>query len=80
MKVNKGQRIQIARALLEIAAEVTAKDRRDCAEALDVSKITICYYLKGKVTNNDKALRVLEYLQFKINKRQKEIEALCKSK
>lgn len=76
----KGQRIQIAQALIRIAPEVTAKDRTDCAKRLCLSKITICYYLCGKVTNNDKALQVLEFLKNKIATRQEEIKKLCQSK
>lgn len=73
----KGQRIQIAQALIRIAPEVTAKDRTECAKRLRLSKITICYYLGGKVTNNDKALQVLEFLKNRIQTRQEEISKLC---
>lgn len=73
----KGQRLQIAQALIRIAPEVTAKDRAECAKKINISKVTICYYLNGKVTNNDKALLVLEFLKNKIQSRQKEIKQLC---
>ncbi len=78
--MNKGQRIQIAQALIRIAPEVTAKDRAACVKKLHVSKVTVCYYLGGKVTNNDKALMVLEFLKDRIANRQQEIHQLCKSK
>lgn len=74
----KAQRLQLAQALLKIASEVTAKDRTECAKKLNISKITICYYLGGQVTNNDKALLVLEYLKGRIIQRQKEIKSICK--
>jgi hypothetical protein len=73
----KAQRTQIAQALVRIAPEITAKDRTECAKKLSISKITICYYLNGKVTNNDKALEVLEYLKKRVNQRQKEIHSIC---
>ena len=75
----QGQRIQIAQALLKIAHEVTAQDRRECAKALKISKVTICYYLNGKVTNNDKALRVLEFFKIQIAARQIEINAYART-
>jgi hypothetical protein len=78
--MNKAQRIQIAQALIRIAPEVTANDRHACIRKLKVSKVTLCYYLGGKVTNNDKALQVLEFLQNKINIRQQEIQQVCKNK
>ena len=73
----KGQRVQIAQALLKIAPEVTAKDRTECAKKLNVSKVTICYYLGGQVTNNDKALCILEFLKCRIAQRQKAIQNIC---
>jgi hypothetical protein len=73
----KAQRLQITQALLRIAADVTPNDRTECSKALDISKQTICYYLNGKVTNNDKALRVLEFFINRINNRQQEIKQLC---
>jgi len=73
-----GQRIKIAQALIKIAPEVTAKDRTDCAKKLKLSKETICYYLGGKVSNNDKALKVLEFLKDRIKWREQEIQKLCK--
>jgi hypothetical protein len=78
--MNKAQRIQIAQALIRIAPEVTAKDRHACIKKLQVSKVTLSYYLSGKVTNNDKALEVLEFLKNKITIRQQEIQQLCKNK
>ncbi len=69
----KGQRLQLAQALIRIAPEVTAKDRTECCKKLKVSKQTICYYLNGKVTNTDKGLQVLEFLKDKIQNRQQEI-------
>lgn len=74
----KAQRVQIAQALLRLAPEVTAKDRTECVKKLKISKVTVCYYLSGKVTNNDKALLVLEYLKSRVELRQKEIQSICK--
>jgi hypothetical protein len=74
----KAQRVQIAQALLRIAADITAKDRTECAKKLNISKITICYYLGGKITNNDRALKVLEFFKSRIAARQQEIDNLCK--
>lgn len=76
----KAQRVQIAQALIRLAPEVTAKDRTECSKKLKLSKVTICYYLSGKVTNNDKALNVLEFLKERIETRQQEIQELCKNK
>lgn len=73
----KAQRIEIAQALVRLAPNVTAKDRTECVKKLGYSKVTICYYLAGKVTNNDKALQVLEYLKARIASRQKEIQSIC---
>lgn len=76
----KAQRTQLAKALIKIAPDVTAADRTDCSKELKVSKITICYYLGGKVSNNDRALRILEFLTNKIQTRQQAIQELCKIK
>lgn len=75
----KGQRIQIAQELIRIAPEVTALDKRECVKKIKVSKVTICYYLTGRVTNNDKALQVLEFFKKRIKDRQVEIQKLCKN-
>lgn len=69
----KAQRTQIAQALIKIATDVTSLDRTDCAKELGLSKITICYYLNGRVSNNDRALQILEFFNKKIEIRQKEI-------
>ena len=73
----KAQRLQIAQALLKIAPNVTSGDRKKCAQELKISKQTICYYLNGRVTNNDKGLQLLEYLSQRIDDRQNEIQQLC---
>jgi hypothetical protein len=73
----KAQRLQLAQALLKIAPNVTSTDRTKCSEQLNISKQTICYYLNGRVTNNDKGIQVLEFLIKCINNRQKEIQQLC---
>lgn len=73
----KAQRLQLAQALLKIAPNVTSGDRIKCAQQLNISKQTICYYLNGRVTNNDRGVRVLEFLTECINNRQKEIQQLC---
>lgn len=73
----KAQRLQLAQALLKIAPNVTPGDRTKCAQQLNISKQTICYYLNGRVTNNDRGVRVLEFLIECINNRQKEIQQLC---
>lgn len=73
----KAQRLQIAQALLRLAPNVTAEDRTTVCKKFKVSKQTVCYYLNGKVTNNDKALLILEFLKERISNRQKEITQLC---
>lgn len=73
----KAQRLQITQALLKIAPNVTSNDRTKCAKELKISKQTICYYLNGRVTNNDKGLKILEYFIKRIDDRQKEIQQLC---
>lgn len=73
----KAQRLQITQALLKIAPDVTSGDRTKCAKKLNISKQTICYYLNGRVTNNDKGLLILEYFKKCISDRQKEIQQLC---
>lgn len=74
----KAQRVQIAQEFIRIAPNITAKDRTECAKKLKISKITICYYLGGKITNNDRALEVLEFFKARIETRQQEIDNLCK--
>lgn len=74
----KAQRVQIAQEFIRIAPNITAKDRTECAKKLSISKITICYYLGGKITNNDRALEVLEFFKSRIEIRQQEIDNLCK--
>lgn len=74
----KAQRVQIAQAFIRMAPEVTAMDRTECAKKFKISKITICYYLAGKITNNDRALQVFEFLKNRIQLRQSEIDNLCK--
>ena len=74
----KAQRVQIAQAFFKIAQDITAKDRTECAKKLGISKITICYYLGGKITNNDRAIQVLEFFKACIEARQQEIDNLCK--
>jgi hypothetical protein len=74
----KGQRLQIAQALLKLAPNITANDRSLCAKKLKISKVTICYYLKGKVSNNDKGLELIAFFKECIAARQKEIQELCK--
>lgn len=74
----KAQRLQLIQAFIKLAPDVTAKDRTDCAKKLKISKQIICYYLAGKVSNNDKALQILEFLKQRIESRQNEIENLCK--
>lgn len=73
----KTQRLQLSQALLRIAPNVTAIDRSVCVEELGISKQTICNYLNGKVTNNDKAVKLLEFFLLRINNRQQEIQQLC---
>jgi orotate phosphoribosyltransferase-like protein len=73
----KAQRLQIAQALLKIAPNVTANDRKECAQELNISKQTICYYLTGRVSNNDRALQILEFFIQRIDNRQKDIKQLC---
>jgi hypothetical protein len=73
----KAQRLQIAQALLKIAPNVTSGDRTKCAKEFNISKQTICYYLNGRVTNNDRGIQLLEYFLQCINDRQKEIKQLC---
>lgn len=73
----KAQRLQITQALLRIAPDVTANDRTAVCKKFKVSKQTVCYYLNGKVTNNDRALLILEFLKERINNRQTEIKQLC---
>lgn len=75
----KAQRVQLMQAFIKLAPDVTAKDRTDCAKKLKVSKQIICYYLAGKVSNNDKAIQILEFLKNRIETRQNEIEQLWKS-
>lgn len=75
----KAQRLQLTQALLRIASEVTPLDRTLCAKELNISKITICYYLTGKVSNNDKALKILEFFIERIKIRQQEIQRLCQN-
>jgi hypothetical protein len=75
----KSQRIQLIQAFIKIAPDVTAKDRTECAKKLKISKVTICYYLAGKVSNNDKAIQVLEFFKQRIENRQQEIQQLCKN-
>lgn len=75
----KAQRVQLAQALVAISPNVTADDRSACAKKYNISKQTICYYLNGRVTNNDKALLVLEYLKKRIHNRQQEIEQICQN-
>lgn len=75
----KSQRTQIAQALLRIAKDVTADDRKECVKKLGLSKITICYYLNGRVTNNDRALRILEFFNGRIAERQSEILQYARS-
>lgn len=74
----KAQRVQIAQEFIRIAPNITARDRTECAKKLNISKITICYYLGGKITNNDRALEVLEFFKARIENRQQEIDNLCK--
>lgn len=76
----KAQQVQIAQALIRIKPDVTAKDRTECAKKLGISKITICYYLAGKISNNDRALKVLEFMKARIELRQQEIDQLCRIK
>jgi predicted transcriptional regulator len=73
----KAQRLQLNQALLKIAPNVTAADKTECAKELNVSKQTICYYLTGRVTNNDRAIKVLEFFLQRIKNRQQEIKQLC---
>lgn len=73
----KTQRLVISQAMLRVAPNVTADDRNACAKKFKVSKQTICYYLNGKVTNNDKALVMLEFFKQRIHNRQLEIKQLC---
>lgn len=81
MPALKGQRLQLAQALIRIAPDVTAADKKECVKKLKVCKVTICYYLNGKVTNNDKALKVLEFLTDRIAVREKEIKnSICRIK
>jgi len=76
----QAQRLQIAQALIRLAPDVTSRDKIECAKKLKISKVTIFYYLSGRVTNNDKALSVLEFLKNRIETRQQEILDLCKNK
>lgn len=77
MKAQQVQRIQLASALFKIKPNITANDRTACSLALGISKITICYYLAGKISNNDRALKVLEFLKARIEARQIEIDNVC---
>lgn len=74
----KEQRTLIAQALLRLAPNVTAQDRTNCAKKLKISKVSICYYLNGKVTNNEKGLKMVEFFKNAIAEKAQKIETLCK--
>lgn len=76
----KAQQLQLAQALIKLKPDITAMDRTECAKKLGISKITICYYLNGKVPNSDRALKVMEFMKARIEARQKEIDVICRIK
>lgn len=72
------QRKELTRALLRIAPDITAQDRTECAKKFKISKVTICYYLNGKVANNDRALAMIQFFTERIESRSKKIKELCR--
>lgn len=76
----KAQQLQLAQALIKMKQDITPMDKKACAKELGISKVTICYYLNGKAPNNDRALKVLEFMKARIEARQKEIDNVCKIK
>ncbi len=75
----KAQRIQLAQALIRLAPDVTPKDRKECAKKLKISKVTVCYYLAGKVGKSDVGIEMLEFFKSRIESRQQEIKTLCQN-
>lgn len=74
----KVQRTSITQALLKLAPNVTATDRSECSKKLRISKVTICYYLNGRVTNNDVGLKMVAFFKTAIAKKAAKINNLCK--
>lgn len=73
----KDQRLRLAKTLLKLSPDVTAADRAAIAKKLKTSKVTISNYLNGQVTNNDRAIAMIEALQERITAREKKMQALC---
>lgn len=63
-----------SKALLEIKKNVTRDDRTICAEKLKLSKITVDRYVNGQVHDNDTALKILNFMKKRIDKRMSSLE------
>jgi len=74
----KGHKLTIGQTLIRLAPEVTTKDLSACSKKLKISKVTICYYLQGKVGDADKGLELVAFFKNCIEQRQSEIQQLCK--
>jgi len=55
--------------LQELAPQVTSEDRKMAVKILDVDPITIMRYLNGKAKKPDTGIRLLQFLQSRINER-----------
>lgn len=68
--VQISQRFRIRQQLLMLSPDVTPQDRSLCMEKLKISKATACAYLKGVVSNNDLALKMILFYSSRIDERE----------
>lgn len=75
MQTEQKTQVQLASEVLtqEIYPSVTTEDRRAAMEELEIGQFTLIQYLKGRVTNLDTAMKLIQFLRRRIEDRQKEL-------
>jgi hypothetical protein len=64
---------KLSKALTEIKANVTARDRKAAEQAFGYTRATISRYLNGQVNDIDTGTRLLQFFRKPISKRDKAI-------
>lgn len=73
---NVPQKEIIKGALLSIAKNVTANDRKEAMKELNVSKPTVNVYLRGNVMDIDKGMAMLQFFKGRVTARAEQLATM----